>query len=56
VGRYTASYEKRGSVVVLNRAMRLNVYRFPASAYKDLRRWFGDIAAMDDKTVTVTLQ
>jgi hypothetical protein len=56
VGRYTASYEKRGNVVVLNRAMRLNVYRFPASAYKDLRRWFGDIAAMDDKTVTVTLQ
>ncbi len=56
VGRYTAAYEKRDLVVILERTMRLDVYRFPASAYAGLKHWFGDIAAMDDRPVVVTLR
>lgn len=56
VGKFTASYERRDRVVVLSRLMHLNVYRFPASAYAGLKHWFGDIAAMDDRPVVVTLK
>jgi hypothetical protein len=55
-GRFTAAYEKRDQVVILKRTMRLDVYRFPASAYAGLKHWFGDIAAMDDRPVVVTLR
>jgi hypothetical protein len=56
VGSFTSSYERRDRVVVLNRVMRLSVYRFPPTAYGGLRHWFGDIAAMDDRPVVVTLK
>lgn len=56
VGKYTASYEKRDKVVILKRTMRLDVYRFPATAFPGLKRWFGDIAAMDDKAIVATLR
>jgi hypothetical protein len=56
VGRYTASYEQRGNVVIHKRTMRLDLYRFTPDAYPGLKHWFGDIAAMDDRPVIVTLK
>jgi hypothetical protein len=49
-------YEKRGNTLVLKRNMQLNVYRFPVQSYPGLKRWFGDIAAADEKPVVVQLQ
>jgi hypothetical protein len=56
VGRYTASYERRGNAVILTRTMRLDLYRFKTDGYAGLRHWFGDIAAMDDRPVIVSLK
>jgi hypothetical protein len=55
VGTYESEIERRGDVVVATRRMVLNQYRFPAAAYPDLRRWFSDIAAADDRPLVVTL-
>lgn len=55
VGTYESEFERRGDVVVATRRMVLNLYRFPATAYPDLRRWFSDIAAADDRPLVVTL-
>ncbi|HEX6853171.1 MAG TPA: hypothetical protein VF139_17380, partial [Candidatus Polarisedimenticolaceae bacterium] len=55
VGTYESQTERRGEVVVATRRMTLHLYRFPASSYPDLRRWFSDIAAADDRPLVVTL-
>lgn len=51
VGRYDASVEARGAIVVASRRFVMSSHRFPAASYAGLKRWFGDIAATDAKPV-----
>ena len=55
VGVYETNYERRGRTLITKRRMQLNMYRFPPQSYAGLRRWFSDIAMIDDKPVVLQM-
>jgi hypothetical protein len=56
IGMHQASYEHRGKTLVAKRRHRVNSYRIPARYYPDLRQWYSQIAAVDEKPVVVELE
>lgn len=56
IGMHDASYQHRGSTLVAKRRHRVNIYRIPAQHYPDLRQWYSQIAAVDEKPVVVELE
>jgi len=56
IGMHQATYEHRGATMVAKRRHRINVYRIPAQYYPDLRQWYAQIAAVDEKPVVVELE
>jgi hypothetical protein len=56
IGTHQASYEHRGTMLVAKRHHRLAFYRIPAKYYPDLRRWYSQIAAVDEKPVVLELE
>jgi hypothetical protein len=56
VGLHEASYTFRGETLVVKRHHRIDIYRIPAKYYGDVRQWFSQIAATDEKPAVVELQ
>lgn len=54
-GIYETSFEGKGRALLCKRKLRLDLFRFPASNWAPLRKWFLDMAANDDEPIVIEM-